>query len=342
MSQRIRVIASGEHHQLAGVKSRELEVANKFLLSLDARGLSPRTIRAYAYDLLVLYRWLDGCPKALEELKQPDLLEFVHAQKEAGAHPHSINRRLIVTSLVYRFCTNQEIDSAPGTSLPSPYYRGRGRDRVLGLHVLGKPAHKALSVKAPQKIVEPLNTTQVKNFLRTCHRYRDTCIVYLMLLCGLRSREVLSLQVTDVIFEDHRLRVRGKGNKERMLPLPSVLLSSIRDYLEFERPFNCIDDNLFVVLQGKRQGRAMTPAGLRSLFRHRRKDETISPANPHRFRHTFGTNMARCGVRLPVLREMMGHANHETTLQYINLSMADIAEEYKRAAAQIQERYETD
>jgi site-specific recombinase XerD len=340
MSQEIRVTASGEHHQLVGVKSRELEVANKFLSSLDARCLSPRTIRAYAYDLLVLYRWLDESQQKLEELKQPDLLEFVHTQKKAGAHPHSINRRLLVTSLVYRFCTNREIDSAPGTSLPSPYYRGRGRDRFLGLHSLGKPVHKALSVKAPQKIVEPLEAIQVKTFLRTCRRYRDICIVYLMLLCGLRSREVLSLQVTDVVFGDSRLRVSGKGNKERILPLPSVLLSSIRDYLDFERPLNCIDDALFVVLQGKRQGLVMTPAGLRSLFRHRRKGEKISSANPHRFRHTFGTDMARCGVRLPVLRDMMGHASHETTLQYINLSMADIADEYKRAAAQIQERYE--
>ena len=67
----------------------------------------------------------------------------------------------------------------------------------------------------------------------------------------------------------------------------------------------------------------------------------VACANPHRFRHTFGTDMARSGVRLPILKTMMGHANGITTLQYINLSMADIADEYRRAIKEIQKRYNT-
>lgn len=85
----------------------------------------------------------------------------------------------------------------------------------------------------------------------------------------------------------------------------------------------------------------MTTSGLRSLFRHRRESrKDVHNANAHRFRHTFGADMARAGVRLPILQRMMGHASPTTTLQYINLSMADIAEQYTRAMQVISKRYE--
>jgi len=81
--------------------------------------------------------------------------------------------------------------------------------------------------------------------------------------------------------------------------------------------------------------------GLRNLFRWRRKSEgSIANANAHRFRHTFGADMARAGVGLVVLQRMMGHADPTTTLQYINLSLGDIAAEYKKAISVIERRYE--
>jgi integrase/recombinase XerD len=69
------------------------------------------------------------------------------------------------------------------------------------------------------------------------------------------------------------------------------------------------------------------------------KQRDFASANAHRFRHTFGTYMARAGVRLPVLQKMMGHADAKTTLQYIQLSMTDIADEYRRALAALDKRY---
>jgi site-specific recombinase XerD len=136
------------------------------------------------------------------------------------------------------------------------------------------------------------------------------------------------------------VRVRGKGDKERMLPLPELLVETLRAYLRLERPRRCGCEQLFVVLQGSRRGQPMTLAGLRSLFRHRRIQAAIANANPHRFRHTFGADMARAGVRLAVLQKMMGHDDAATTLQYINLSMADVAAEFRRAMTEVQRRYD--
>jgi site-specific recombinase XerD len=329
---------TGLHH-LIDERAGPCEEVNKFLVALDVRGLSPRTIRAYAFDLLALYRWLEESGKQLAALTQTDLLNFVSAQRKTDAHPNSINRRLVVCRLLYRFCTNREITLSCESSLPAPHYKGRGRDRYLGIQQIKRQNKRKLRVKTPRTIVEPLTIEQVRLFLRSLRRYRDIAIVHLMLLCGLRSREVLNLKLESVAFEEGRLRVLGKGSKERILPLPGILLQSLQDYMRLERPPHCHGNCLFVVLQGKRRGHPMTTAGLRSLFRHRRLNSIVASANPHRFRHTFGTDMARSGVRFPILKTMMGHANGITTLQYINLSMADLADEYRRAIEEIQKRY---
>ncbi len=335
-----RVVCEGEHCFLIEEDKGPIEGASRFFAALESRGLSPRTIRAYAFDLLSLFRWMEQDGKSIKEINQSNLIEFVKEERRRDAHPRSINRRLLVCHLYYRFLTDCEIKPAPGTSLPASYYRGPGRDRRIGLHSMKNGSGRMLRVKVAHKLIEPLSSDQVRSFLRTLRRYRDLSIVFSMLLCGLRSREVLTLKLNDVVFEERRMRVHGKGNRERMLPLPPSLAASLRDYLRLERPRFCKSDALFVVMQGKRRGMPMTPAGLRSLFRHRRLNKEITEANPHRFRHTFGTDMARCGVGLPVLRELMGHANHETTLQYINLSMADISKEYERAVKQIERVYE--
>ncbi len=331
--------ATGLHH-VVNDNTGLVDEANRFLTAAAARGLSPRTIRAYAFDLLVIYRWLECTDKPLLELKECDLVDFIADQRSKDARPHSINRRLTVCRLVYCFWTDKEMERGRGVSLPAPYYKGPGRDHYLGLHTLSKPQRLRLHVKAPRTVVEPLTVDEVMTFLQSLRRYRDVAIVHIMLLCGLRSREVLMLNVPDVSFEHNRLRIHGKGCKERFLPMPQTVVDAVSSYLKLERPKDCGHQRLLVVLQGRRRGKAMTAGGLRNLFRYRRSKLNITKANPHRFRHTFGTDMARAGVRLPTLQKMMGHTNSSTTLQYINLSMADIADAYRQAVAEIQKRYE--
>lgn len=313
--------------------------ANQFLRALELRGLSPHTLRAYAYDLATLYRWLSATDRELAQLTSAALLEFVAAQRERGAEPCSINRRLGTARLLFRFCSGRDIDAGVQVSLPSPHYKGPGRDHDLGLHRLRRRSALKLRVKQPEKLVEPLSPQQVRSFLRSLHRYRDLCIVHLMLLCGLRSSEVLRLEVGDIVSTDSRLRVHGKGRRERALPLPESLARLLQQYLQLERPRYCVTRQLFVVLQGKRRGQPMTIAGLRSLFRHRRRRPSLTIANAHRFRHTFGADMARAGVRVFILQRLMGHASAMTTLHYIRLSMADVADEYRRALTRLDRRY---
>ena len=129
---------------------------------------------------------------------------------------------------------------------------------------------------------------------------------------------------------DAQMRVLGKGNKKRVLPLAPEILEVLDKYLHLERPLTN-SSSLFVSLKGRQRGRAMTPAGLRSLFRHHRLHSQVPHANPHRFRHTFGADMVRAGISLPALQQLMGHSQIHTTMLYVQLAPADVWREYTRA-----------
>jgi site-specific recombinase XerD len=316
-----------------------VEAINAFLHAVAMRGLSPLTVRAYAFDLVAVSRWLAATDRQFSGLSQADLLDFVAWERARGAQPSSINRRLTSCRLLVDFWLPGGLNATPGTSLPAPHYRGPGRDRRLGVHVLKRKRALVLKVKVPKKLVTPLTAEQIRELLRSLRRYRDFAIVHLMLLCGLRSREVLGLEYQDVSLIERSVRVLGKGSKERVVPLADLAATSIEQYLAHERPRSCVVPALFVCLQGRRRGRAMTRAGLRSLLRHRRTRPKLNNANPHRFRHTFGADMAKSGVGLPVIQKLMGHANPEMTLQYINLSLTDLADAYHTAAAEIRKSY---
>ncbi len=91
------------------------------------------TLRAYAYDLVILDRWLEKSDRRLEALPPADLVDFIRSQHETGACPRSINRRLITCHLFYRFVVGDEIGGVRGVSLPGPHYKGPGRGDI-GLH----------------------------------------------------------------------------------------------------------------------------------------------------------------------------------------------------------------
>ena len=202
----------------------------------------------------------------------------------------------------------------------SPLGYGRPR-RALALGLRLRPA---------RRVIVPLAAEQVAQFWHSFRTFRDLALVGLMLLDGLRSCEVLALQLEDPQLADAQMRVLGKGNKKRVLPLPQEILEVLDKYLRVERPLTN-SSFLFVSLKGRQRGRAMTPAGLRSLFRYHRGLSQVPIANPHRLRHTFGADMVRAGISLPALQHLMGHSHIHTTMLYVQLAPQDVWREYARA-----------
>ena len=264
---------------------------------------------------------------AAGQFNEATLLDYVRSQRQErpAPSPETINGRSSMLRRLFRFHFDMDLPHAPCLVRRQWWTPpgGRGRKR-------GPTADWRLRV--PPRVMEPLSMEQVRRFWDSFRTARDIAMVGLMLLNGLRSCEVLSLELEDPRLSEGQVRVHGKGGKVRMMPLPPETIRLLDCYLRTERPLTNAAQ-VFVSLKGKARGRPMTPAGLRSLFRHHRAATSISKANPHRFRHTFGSDMIRAGVSLPALQRLMGHANIETTLLYVQISPQDVYEEYARAAA---------
>ena len=127
------------------------------------------------------------------------------------------------------------------------------------------------------------------------------------------------------------MRVLGKGNRERIVPVDHGFFVELAAYLRIERPAGLATPECFVVLHGATAGAPLSEAGLRSIFRHHRESSGATRVRPHRLRHTYGTELAAAGIDLLVLRELMGHASPETTAGYVHLSIEHLAAEYAAA-----------
>jgi site-specific recombinase XerD len=186
-------------------------------------------------------------------------------------------------------------------------------------------------VRAPRSLPESLPLAQVEAFLADLGTSRDRAMVLAMLLGGLRSAEVRGLLLADVDLGRRQLRVVGKGGRERVVPVDRPFFTELAVYLREERPARCRTPECFVVLRGPTTGGPLTEAGLRRIFRTHRARSGGTRVRPHRLRHTYGTELAAAGIDLLVLRELMGHANPETTGRYVHLSGQTLAEEYAAA-----------
>jgi site-specific recombinase XerD len=323
--------ARSPFHIVETPSGREVQWVNRFLDRECVRCLAETTLRSYAMDLLHFVRWWagihqsDAVPESALASALPDYIRFQAGQQPRPA-PATINRRVIVVECALR----NEFPHAAGTAVPgfSHFFwlrssLGCGRFR---------PARSRFRVKEPKRIPTALSVDQVAKFWSGFHTARDLAIVGLMLLQGLRSKEVIALNVEDVQLAESRICVHGKSSKVRLLPLACEAVHLLDHYLRLERPAAC-GPALFVSLKGPARGTRITPAGLRSLFRYHRRTSDVSGAHPHRFRHTFASDMVRAGISLPALMQLMGHASISTTMIYVQVSPRDVIEQYARAVA---------
>jgi site-specific recombinase XerD len=321
------VPASASPHRVCDEKGGEVEWANAFLDGQRLRQLSPRSLRIYAYDLLDFARWFEPQHRRLAEITESTIVDYVRHQVEQDPKPtpQTVNHRLGTVRCCYRFHTGQGIPAGQ-----VHFQRHYAKRSPLGYGRPRRAIARGLRLKQDRRVIVPLSAEEVAKFWQSFRTYRDLALVGLMLLDGLRSCEVLALELEDVQFAEGQMRVRGKGNKQRLVPLPPEILEVLRNYLRMERPLTNAPA-FFVSLKGRQRGRPLTAAGLRSLFRHHRMRSQVRNANPHRFRHSFGRDMVQAGMSLPALQQLMGHSQISTTMLYVELAPRDVWREYARA-----------
>ena len=343
----VRVQGSGERWRLAGGwRSADLQLCNDYLAYLGDRRYSPASVRAYAFDLLHFVRWLAGEGLGLNAVSTDTLLRYLAACRSAcrpGQHdnvismasgraagfaPATINRRLAAVSGLFSFRSMRD----PG--LPSPVPRGPAARRAAAGERAGLLAHLArpkqrskLRVREPRRLPRGLDRAETAALLSSFRTDRDRAIAGLMLLSGLRSAEVLGLRVADVDIGRGWVRVTGKGDKERRIPVDPDVAGLIQSYLLAERP-ETTSASLFVVAKGPHRGQPLTAAGLRRVFRYHRQISGVAAGHPHALRHSFGTALAEAGVDLPVLQALMGHDHADSSAAYIHLAPAHVRAAY--------------
>jgi len=311
------------NYQVTDRRGEPVPEVERFLHRVGLRGLAPGSLRTYAHDLLCAFRWLATEALAPSAIGAEALLRFVDYQRSRlRAAPATINRRLQTLQRFVAFLKGE-----PCTQHPT-WWRSPFRARAHSTRI---------SVKEPQTLVVPLTEHEVRVFLESLRTARDRAMAALMWGCGLRASEVLRLHLDDVLFQECALRIHGKGQKQRVMPMAQSVAALLEHYLGTERPKRATSA-FFLVLKGSRRGQPLTYAGLRRLFRYHRRRSRILQANPHRFRHTFAANMAKNGVTLPILMKMLGHSDPTVTLRYVCLNDQEVRRQYERALCLLGEK----
>ena len=336
---------------VSGPGSESFGLVNEYLAYLADRNYSPRTVRAYGFDLLAFCRWLGQEDIGLAGVTTEVLLGFLRACREAtiAGRPGpnvvtmtgrrmdqyaaaTINRRLAAISGLFTFASMRD----PRAVSPVPKgrearWRAAGERSGMLAHVARRPKDRSsLRLRDPRRLPRGLEQAEAAELLASFRTWRDRAIAGLMLYCGLRSAEVLGLDVADADIGGRWLKVTGKGSRERRVPLDADVASVIQVYLLAERP-ETSSPRLFVAAKGPSRGQPLTAAGLRTIFRYHRGLSGVAGGHPHALRHTFGTALAGAGVDLAVMQALLGHAHVDTTARYIHLAPAHVKAEFDAA-----------
>jgi len=289
-----------------------------FLAYLEfERGLSRNTLEAYRSDLLQYGAYLAR--------KEVDALEAGHAElagfldELAAGGPDGRAPAAAATLQRKAACLRS-------------FYRHLRREGALE----HDPTADLRAPRKTQKLPQVLSRDEVARLLATPTgsdpaSLRDRALLELMYACGLRASEAIDLEVRDVDLYAGILRARGKGSKERLVPVGRDAIAAVRAYLQQGRPRVVglrEERHLFV----NHRGAGLTRQGLYKIVqRHARAAGLDGRMSPHTLRHTFATHLLAGGCDLRSLQEMLGHADIATTQMYTHLSAERLKDVYYAA-----------
>ncbi len=287
-----------------------------FLAHLEfERGLSRNTLSAYRTDLLQFGSFLaERATRRPPTATGQDLSDFLAAlatgdgDEAPPCSPATIHRKAACLRSFYRHLRREDlIDDDPAAKLPTPRR--------------GKKLPEVLSYSEVQKLL-----AQPRGDDKTVTR--DRALLELMYASGLRASETIGLEVGDIDVEYGVLRARGKGSKERLVPVGDKALAAVRIYLRSGRPALVRDwdeHKLFVNFRGG----PLTRQGLYKIVsRHAETAGLKGRMSPHTLRHSFATHLLSGGCDLRSVQEMLGHADLSTTQLYTHLSGEELKEAY--------------
>jgi integrase/recombinase XerD len=283
------------------------------------RGLSNNSIAAYRRDLTKFGDFLTATASSFDAISEQKIVDYEVALKSNDLSLSSINRALSALKGFYQYCERE--------------YRIDNPSRESSSHRLARKLPKALTVDEVSRLIASgYQEGDISS-------YRNCALLELLYSTGARVSELIDLSVSDVAKtmtsdgEVPVIRVRGKGSKERLVPLGSFALKAIEDYLTRTRPTyaskNSQSENaLFLNQRGKRLSRQ---SAWQIVLDAAEKSNLTGKVSPHVLRHSFATHLLDGGADIRVVQELLGHSSVTTTQIYTLVTIDKVREAYSTA-----------
>jgi integrase/recombinase XerC len=279
---------------------------DKFLKYLEVeRDASSHTLRAYRKDLEEFFRFVTINPENVEPV---EVRGFIVDQMKSGLNKTTVSRRLASVRSFFKFLYREGYKKVnPAKLVPNPK--------------TPKLLPKFLSVDDTFSLVEK---PEGHGLLSA----RDRAILELLYASGLRVSELSGLNAEDINTKEGLLKVKGKGKKERIVPVGSKALDAVKSYLVEKIPLKRKDKALFL----NRSGSRLTDRGVRRIVvKYARIIGISGRIGPHALRHSFASHLLQGGADLRVIQELLGHSSLSTTQKYTHLDVTHLIDVYDKA-----------
>ncbi len=275
------------------------------------RRLAPNSVESYARDLVHLGRFAAGRGVALTDLDRRALEAFVRALMGAGMSPRSVARIVAATRGFYRYLLiGRRIATNPADDLQPP---------------------RAWATLPKYLSVEEVDTLLAQPDVSTPRGLRDRAFIELLYATGLRVSELVDLKVSDVNLEGGFLTTKGKGSKERLVPIGDEAVVWLSKYLSEARQSLLGRRTVPRVFVNARGGEALTRMGVWKLLKgYGTKAGVSTRLSPHVLRHSFATHLLERGADLRAIQVMLGHSDLSTTQIYTHVLEARLRAVYDR------------
>lgn len=277
-----------------------------FLRYLDLqKGVSPHTVRAYKKDLEEFFKFVKKGPGDIEMI---DVRAFVARQIKDGLGKTTAGRRLASIRSFMKYL----------------YREG---------YIKANPAKLVSTPRAPKPLPKFLTVDDVFSLIeQPCGIgfmiARDRAVLELLYSSGLRVSEIAGLTMEDINTKEGLIKVRGKGKKERILPVGSKAIEAMKSYLVEKMLLKRRDKAVFLNNRGKK----LSDRGIRRIVVKYAKQIGINGGiGPHTIRHTFASHLLQSGADLRVIQELLGHSSLSTTQKYTHLDITHLMDVYDKA-----------
>lgn len=295
------------HNQPAESVARSVEFVDQFLDAIwMERGLSQNTLGAYRADLMTLGRSLAVADKSIDQADKADLLAFIAERVESGAKPRSTARQLSSFRRFYRHIVREGLrDTDPTADIEMPR--------------IGRSLPKTLTEEEVEALLNAPNTDEPLG-------HRDRAMLELLYATGLRVSELINLRQSQINFNQGVLRIVGKGDRERLIPLGDESQRWLRDFINGPRMEILLERQTDFLFPTRRGNRMTRQAFWHIIKRYAEKAGIRRKLSPHSLRHAFATHLLNRGADLRVVQLLLGHSDLSTTQIYTHVARERLKE----------------